>query len=194
MGVTYPVAGIGDRHGRPGFVPESSPDSRRRFGKVREGKGDNDRLSLLPQAVTSDPDRVRRLHQRDLQRDAGWIDLPGAREPKYPNAGREWPWQWVFPAPPHPPPPGKWGTAPLPRDGNPERDQGRRAARPHRQTRDLPHLPPGRCHPPPGRQLRRPHRAGVPPPQGGGDQPDLHHVLDRAAGSVNHPADGLLVG
>jgi site-specific recombinase XerD len=26
------------------------------------------------------------------------VELPGALDVKYPNAGREWPWQWVFPA------------------------------------------------------------------------------------------------
>jgi integrase len=26
------------------------------------------------------------------------VELPGALQRKYPNAGREWGWQWVFPA------------------------------------------------------------------------------------------------
>ncbi len=69
---------------------------------VREGKGDKDRVTLLPQAERSDLIRqiecVRRQHQRDLERGAGWVELPMALARKYPNAGREWGWQWVFPA------------------------------------------------------------------------------------------------
>ena len=41
---------------------------------------------------------VRRQHQADLARGAGWVELPHALARKYPNAGREWGWQWVFPA------------------------------------------------------------------------------------------------
>ena len=69
---------------------------------VREGKGDRDRRTVLPEAVR-DPlrahlDRVLRQHRSDLARGAGWVELPGRLHIKYPNAGREWPWQWVFPA------------------------------------------------------------------------------------------------
>jgi integron integrase len=69
---------------------------------VRSGKGNKDRVTLLPVAVESalqrHVDRVRRLHARDLAAGAGWVELPDALGRKYPNAGREWPWQWVFPA------------------------------------------------------------------------------------------------
>jgi hypothetical protein len=41
---------------------------------------------------------VKRQHEEDLRRGAGWVELPSALARKYPNAGREWPWQWVFPA------------------------------------------------------------------------------------------------
>lgn len=57
---------------------------------------------MLPAAVKADLarhlERVRRQHQRDLERGAGWIELPDALARKYPNAGREDAWQWVFPA------------------------------------------------------------------------------------------------
>ena len=43
-------------------------------------------------------DRVRRQHQSDLDRGAGWVELPYALKRKYPSAGLEWGWQWVFPA------------------------------------------------------------------------------------------------
>ena len=69
---------------------------------VRAGKGDKDRLTMLPAAIKADLMRhlesVRRQHQTDLQAGAGWVELPWALARKYPNAGHEWPWQWVFPA------------------------------------------------------------------------------------------------
>jgi integron integrase len=69
---------------------------------VRSGKGDKDRVTVLP-AVAKDElrrhlQRVQRLHRRDVANDAGWVELPTALARKYPNAGREWAWQWVFPA------------------------------------------------------------------------------------------------
>jgi integron integrase len=69
---------------------------------VRGGKGDKDRVTMLPAAVKADLTRhlefVREQHRRDVARGAGWVELPMALARKYPNAGREWPWHWVFPA------------------------------------------------------------------------------------------------
>jgi integron integrase len=69
---------------------------------VREGKGDKDRVTLLPFAAKSDLLRhleaVRLQHERDLARGAGWVELPLALARKYPNAGKEWGWHWAFPA------------------------------------------------------------------------------------------------
>ncbi|MCC6764916.1 MAG: integron integrase [Deltaproteobacteria bacterium] len=69
---------------------------------VRSGKGDKDRVTLLPAAirplVRSHLEQVRRRHEADLLAGAGWVALPEALARKYANAGREWPWQWVFPA------------------------------------------------------------------------------------------------
>jgi integrase len=69
---------------------------------VRRGKGDRDRVTLLPAAVhpalLQHLERVRVQHERDLRAGAGWVELPDALSRKYPNAGHEWPWQWVFPA------------------------------------------------------------------------------------------------
>ena len=69
---------------------------------VRNSKGDKDRMTLLPLAAKSALARqlesVRAQHQADLQRGAGWVELPYALARKYPNAGRELAWQWVFPA------------------------------------------------------------------------------------------------
>ncbi len=69
---------------------------------VRGGKGDRDRITMLPEsikdALAAHLEKVRIQHQRDLARSAGWVAMPSALQRKYPNAGREWGWQWVFPA------------------------------------------------------------------------------------------------
>jgi integron integrase len=69
---------------------------------VREGKGNKDRVTMLPagvkDALLRHLDRVRRLHERDLKAGLGCVQLPDALARKYPNANREWGWQWVFPA------------------------------------------------------------------------------------------------
>src|SRR5207244_2020938 len=69
---------------------------------MRAGKGDRDRVTMLPAVVRTDLVRhvemVRRQHEADLRHGAGWVELPWALARKYPNAGREWAWQWVFPA------------------------------------------------------------------------------------------------
>src|SRR5262249_5129939 len=66
---------------------------------IRDGKGDKDRLTMLPHAVKADLmrhlERVRTQHARDLRHGAGWVELPWALGRKYPNAGREWGWQWA---------------------------------------------------------------------------------------------------
>jgi integron integrase len=69
---------------------------------VRDGKGEKDRITLLPAVVRSalarQIERVRLQHQRDLAIGAGYVELPDALGQKYPNASREIGWQWVFPA------------------------------------------------------------------------------------------------
>jgi integron integrase len=70
---------------------------------VRDGKGENDRLTMFPD-ILLEPLRlhlqqVRALHDRDLSLGVGTVYLPYALDRKYPNAGREFAWQYVFPAP-----------------------------------------------------------------------------------------------
>ena len=69
---------------------------------VRGGKGDRDRVTMLPERLKAPLlhhlAAVRAQHERDVSVGAGWVELPGALGTKYPNAGREWGWQWVFPA------------------------------------------------------------------------------------------------
>jgi integron integrase len=69
---------------------------------VREGKGNKDRVTMLPASVreplAAHLERVRTVHERDLKAGFGRVQLPDALARKYPNANREWGWQWVFPA------------------------------------------------------------------------------------------------
>jgi integron integrase len=69
---------------------------------VRSGKGDKDRVTMLPIRLVvplSEHLRlVKRIHEEDLQRGYGAVFLPTALERKYPNANTEWVWQYVFPA------------------------------------------------------------------------------------------------
>ena len=69
---------------------------------VRGGKGDKDRVTMLPgiakAGLLEHLEDVRAQHRHDLAAGAGWVELPTALMRKYPNAGREWVWQWVFPA------------------------------------------------------------------------------------------------
>jgi integron integrase len=72
---------------------------------IRSGKGDKDRVTVLP-ARLADPLRshlrsIHGQHQRDLKEGLGSVALPHALVHKYPNAHVEWSWQWVFPAERH---------------------------------------------------------------------------------------------
>jgi integron integrase len=69
---------------------------------VKSGKGDKDRLTILPENIKRDLiahlDEVRKSFDVDRQNDVPGVFLPHALERKYPNAGKEWGWQWVFPS------------------------------------------------------------------------------------------------
>jgi len=69
---------------------------------VRNGKGDKDRITVLPDRCCEEfreqIERVRRQHQHDLDSGFGAVYLPHALERKYPNENREFGWQWVFPS------------------------------------------------------------------------------------------------
>jgi integron integrase len=60
---------------------------------VRDAKGQNSRVTMLPNSVAEDLalhlQLVKRLHQQDLARGHGLVILPYALARKYPNAGRE---------------------------------------------------------------------------------------------------------
>ncbi len=69
---------------------------------VRGGKGDRDRVTVLPERLGGPLlhhlAAVRKQHEGDVAEGAGWVELPGALGVKYPRAGQEWGWQWAFPA------------------------------------------------------------------------------------------------
>ncbi len=69
---------------------------------VRDGKGQKDRVTMLPSALKAQLaahiGRVKRQHEKDLRRGLGSVELPGSIDRKYPRAAWEWGWQWVFPA------------------------------------------------------------------------------------------------
>jgi integron integrase len=69
---------------------------------VREGKGNKDRITVLPAAVEprlkTHIDDVHAQYEKDLKEGGGYVRLPKALGSKYLNADRAWGWQWVFPA------------------------------------------------------------------------------------------------
>ncbi len=69
---------------------------------VRSGKGGKDRVAPFPRTLERQMRmhlvKVKRQHDMDLSRGAGWVFVPPSLARKYPNVGRDWPWQWVFPA------------------------------------------------------------------------------------------------
>jgi integron integrase len=73
----------------------------RRLIIVRDGKGQKDRVAMLPDRVVSPLQtqlaRARAVHERDVAAGFGRVWLPYALARKYPNASREWGWQYVFP-------------------------------------------------------------------------------------------------
>jgi len=69
---------------------------------VRDGKGENDRATVLPDSLMSDLksqiEIARLIHKKDLKEGFGEVSLPYALAKKYPNAPKEFSWQYVFPS------------------------------------------------------------------------------------------------
>jgi integron integrase len=72
---------------------------------VRGGKGDKDRVTVLPtaahDALVAHLEARRRQYDRELAAGGGAVELPGALARKYPGAAHAWGWQYVFAARPH---------------------------------------------------------------------------------------------
>lgn len=77
-------------------------DLERREIVVREGKGNKDRVTMIPASLVDelrDHLQARRMvHDRDLATGHADVELPHAIERKYPLAAQQWAWQYVFAA------------------------------------------------------------------------------------------------
>ena len=69
---------------------------------VRDGKGQKDRVTILPEGIVPPLKLhlrvVREQHRAAVERGFGAVALPHALDQKYPRAPTEWAWQYVFPA------------------------------------------------------------------------------------------------
>lgn len=69
---------------------------------VRQGKGDKDRSTLLPQTLRPHLEKqiafVAKLHKRDVEDGYGDVYMPNALARKYPSAPKELGWQFLFPS------------------------------------------------------------------------------------------------
>lgn len=69
---------------------------------IRGGKGDKDRITMLPTSIVpvlrAHIAQRRAWHDKDMALGKADVELPHALERKYPNAGREWGWQYIFAA------------------------------------------------------------------------------------------------
>jgi len=67
---------------------------------VRQGKGNKDRLTMLPNKaiplLQSHIEECQRLHEIALTKNICFVHLPNALAKKYPNAGKELAWQYLF--------------------------------------------------------------------------------------------------
>lgn len=127
-------------------------DLQRRELVVRGGKGDKDRVSVIPLALVAplraQLERVRLQHEEALVRGYAGVELPHALDRKYPRAHLELGWQYVFPM--------------------------ARPSRAHLQAGLLSHFPPQLRDALAGIRRRHPHGAGIVRSLECQDHPDLH--------------------
>lgn len=69
---------------------------------VRAGKGNKDRLTMIPRSLAErlreQRERVRELHAKDREAHQPGVELPEALERKWPKAGETFEWFWFFPS------------------------------------------------------------------------------------------------
>jgi integron integrase len=69
---------------------------------IRGGKGDKDRVTVLParlrETLATHLDRLRKLHAEDRAAGLPGVWLPEGLNRKYQGAGETWQWQWLFPS------------------------------------------------------------------------------------------------
>ena len=78
-------------------------DIERRQITIRQGKGDLDRVTVLPEQLVeklrSHINAARTLFEADRAATLPGVALPGALARKFSAAGTRWEWFWIFPAP-----------------------------------------------------------------------------------------------
>ena len=69
---------------------------------VRGGKGDKDRMTIIPQSLVPELERqlerLRPLYESDRKAGLPGVWLPDGLERKFQRAGERWEWQWLFPS------------------------------------------------------------------------------------------------
>ncbi len=69
---------------------------------VRGGKGDKDRMTIIPEslvpALERQFERLSQLHAEDRKAGLPAVWLPDGLEKKFKRAGEKWEWQWFFPS------------------------------------------------------------------------------------------------
>ncbi len=69
---------------------------------VRAGKGNKDRLTMVPKSLAPQlrehRERLRGLHETDRATGLPGVELPEALERKWPKAGQQFEWFWFFPS------------------------------------------------------------------------------------------------
>lgn len=77
-------------------------DLDRRELRVRRGKGDRDRVTMVPASLCGDIAaqirRVRSVQGKRIARGGGFVPLPGAFDRKSSSASRRFAWFWLFPS------------------------------------------------------------------------------------------------
>ncbi|MBI5380629.1 MAG: integron integrase [Opitutae bacterium] len=70
--------------------------------KIYAGKGDKDRITVLPERLipqlNAHLDRLRIIFAEDRENNLPGVWLPEGLERKFKKAGESWPWQWLFPS------------------------------------------------------------------------------------------------
>jgi len=69
---------------------------------VRAGKGDKDRVTMLPvslnERLRAHRETLRRVYEKDRAAGFPGVWIPEGLDRKYPKAGETWEWQWFFPS------------------------------------------------------------------------------------------------
>ena len=77
-------------------------DTKREQLTVKCGKGDKDRVTMLPHQLITDIEELkksaRERYDYDREKGVAGVALPGALARKMPKAGERWSWFWLFPA------------------------------------------------------------------------------------------------